>query len=576
MFRLLPMQVLLAAVGAVNGIISGLFASNYIGADAMSAVQLFAPVTQLLSAVNVMLVGGSQILCGQYMGRNQTDRTQHVFSLDLLIAAAVAGVTMLVLFAGSLLNLTQLFVSDSHVRLLFNHYIEGQAVGILPLMLGQQLAAFLSLENRVRRTTVASLAFILVNLVLNYLFIAVLGLGAFGLALASSLGLWVFFLIQMQYFMTDRAMLRFKVRGCRHRDAKDIVRVGLPGSLSQGYQTARRLIVNGLILAFVGSIGLSAFGAIDSFLCLIWALPNGMLAVSRMMMSISIGEEDRKTLVDVIRIMLRRFVPMMTAIAVLLAVCAVPLARLYYKDMASEVFGMTVWGFRILPFCMPLSVIYMHFVCYGQEMNRHLFVHLMSALDGVVCVAGFSALLIPVIGMNSVFIANVLNGTVTTLVIIGYAWFKNRRLPRSTEELMVIPDSFGVPDDQRMDLSVLSAEEVVTVSQRVQSFCEEQGIDERRAMMSALFMEEMAGNVVEHGFVKDRKKHSVDVRVVRKEDGVILRIRDDCVPFDPAERRSMMDPEDPARGVGIRLVYGMAEHIEYQSILGLNVLTIRI
>ena len=38
MFRLLPAQILLNAVNAVNGIVSSFFASNYVGVDTMSAV----------------------------------------------------------------------------------------------------------------------------------------------------------------------------------------------------------------------------------------------------------------------------------------------------------------------------------------------------------------------------------------------------------------------------------------------------------------------------------------------------------------------------------------------------------
>ena len=40
MFRLLPIQILLAAVGSINGIVSSYFASNYIGISAMSVVGL--------------------------------------------------------------------------------------------------------------------------------------------------------------------------------------------------------------------------------------------------------------------------------------------------------------------------------------------------------------------------------------------------------------------------------------------------------------------------------------------------------------------------------------------------------
>ena len=127
-----------------------------------------------------------------------------------------------------------------------------------------------------------------------------------------------------------------------------------------------------------------------------------------------------------------------------------------------------------------------------------------------------------------------------------------------------------------MDLTVQSVEEVVQISRRVQEFCLERGIPEKEAMFAALFLEEMAGNVVDHGFARDRKKHTVDIRVSHKGEDVILRIRDDCVPFDPGERQKIADPDDPVKNVGIRMVFRMAKEVEYQNILGLNVLTIRI
>ncbi len=237
---------------------------------------------------------------------------------------------------------------------------------------------------------------------------------------------------------------------------------------------------------------------------------------------------------------------------------------------------MTAWGFRILPFCMPLSIIAMHFICYGQASGKNFLVHLLSLLDGVVCVAGFTALLIRSLGMNSVYIANVLNGVVTTIVIVAYSWIRNRHAPRNMEELMVIPGGFGAAEDERMDLSVHSAEEVVKVSERVQNFCLSRGVDPRRAFLAGLAMEEMAGNIVEHGYTKDRKNHDIDVRVVHRKDEVILRIKDDCVPFDPRERKQMAEGSDPAKNIGIRMVFRIARDVQYQNILGLNVLTIRI
>ena len=576
MFRLLPIQILLAGVGAVNGIVSGYFASNYVGIDAMSAVGLYAPLNMLVTAISTILVGGSVILCGKYMGQNQQEKMQNVFSLNLASSALIAALFIVLFTLLSIFDLTGFLSHDAAVRPIFNRYLLGQAVGILPLMLGNSFAAFLSLENRGRRTLIASLVYIVVNILLNYLFVKTMGMQAFGLALASSLGMWVFLLVQVEAFRSGRIQLKIRFHNLVWKETREILHIGLPGAASNVYQTARGLIVNRLLEAFVGSVAISAFAASDSVMRIFWSVPAGMLAVSRMLISVSVGEEDRQTLKDIMRVMFRRFLPLMGAICAAIILCAEPLTRIFYRDPSEAVYMMTVWGLRILPLCMPLSIICMHFSCYGEASGRHGLVHLLALLDGVICVAGFTALLIRSLGMNSVYIANILNGIVTTLVIVGYACVKKKRFPRNLDDLMVIPEDFGVAENERLDLSVRSMESVVSVAEQVQSFCLERGVDARRAHLAGLAMEEMAGNIVDHGFTKDRKEHTIDVRVVHKGEDVILRIKDDCVPFDPSERRQLSAGDDLTKNIGIRMVFRIARNMQYQNILGLNVLTVRI
>ena len=576
MFRLLPIQIILSVVGSINGIVSSFFASNYVGVEAMSAVGIYSPIHMLITSISTILVGGSVILCGKYMGKNETRKMQNVFSLNLICSLLVSALFILFFLLLGLFDLTGFLTKDDAVRPLLNRYFLGQAIGVIPLMLGSAFASFLSLENKGRMTLIASLVYIVTNILLNFLFVQMLHLEAFGLALASSLGMWVFLAVQAQYFFSGKSQLRVDLRRLSWGESGEILRIGLPGAASNVYQTARGLIVNRLLEAFVGSVAISAFAASDSILRFFWSLPGGMIAVSRMMISVSVGEEDRQTLTDVMRVMFRRFLPLMACISALIILCAEPLTRVFYRDPSEPVYMMTVWGFRILPLCMPLSIICMHFTCYGQTSGKTGLVHLLALLDGLVCVAGFTALLIRPLGMNSVYVANVLNGVVTTLVIVAYACIKQKRLPRNMEELMVIPDGFGVPESERMDLSVRSMEDVVRVSERVQSFCLDRGVDARRAALAGLAMEEMAGNIVDHGFTKDKKSHSVDVRVVHKDDDVILRIKDDCVPFDPGERAKLSDPDDLTKNIGIRMVFGIAQDVQYQNILGLNVLMVRI
>ena len=84
----------------------------------------------------------------------------------------------------------------------------------------------------------------------------------------------------------------------------------------------------------------------------------------------------------------------------------------------------------------------------------------------------------------------------------------------------------------------------------------------------------MAANIVRHGFHADRKHHDIEVRLVLREKDTILRIKDDCIPFNPQEWYEMATSfEDPFANIGIRMVMEIADEVGYQNILGLNVLT---
>ena len=165
MFRLLPVQILVAVVGSINGIVSSYFATNHLGIEAMSAVGLYGPISQLLGALSTVLVGGCAIICGKYLGSNQQDRVQDVFSLDLLISLIISVVNISVMSFLALSELTVIFTRDLTIRPIFNTYLLGQMIGIVPMMIANQLPCFLSMENKGRRTITASLIYIAVNVV---------------------------------------------------------------------------------------------------------------------------------------------------------------------------------------------------------------------------------------------------------------------------------------------------------------------------------------------------------------------------------------------------------------------------
>ena len=578
MIRLLPAQFLLAAVSSVNSIVCSLAAGNLLGAYTMSAVGLYLPVNMFLNAVIAMLQGGTAIQSGKYIGENAREQMQNAFSLNMIVSLLFSAVVTVVFLVLGTFNLTHLVTADPALQDTFGDYLRGQAVGVLPMVVGGQLSAFLSLENRQKVTTAATVSCVIVSLLANLVFLRVLNLGAFGLALSTSVGMWMFFAIQAVGFFGRRNGYRFSLslHGLRWNDLGTILKVGLPGAVNFGYQAVRGLILNRLILQYAGTDGLSAFAANDALLRLFWAVPFGMVAVGRMAFSVSVGEEDREALKAVMRAVMRRYVPLMVLVSASVILLAHPLTRLYYRNTSDPVYAMTVLGFRILPAAMPISVFTLNYACYGQTSGKLRLVHLLSLMNGLLSVVILSALLLPSMGMAGVDTAHVLSGVLQIIIILVYACIKKRGLPRSLDDLMAFPPDFGVPESEWMNLTVRTMEDVISVSRTLEHFCLSRGTDRRRSCFAALAMEEMAGNIVLHGFSGGNSRQEAVIRVTRKGNDLILRIRDNGRYFDPVERLQMMDPEDRVSNVGLRLARRCASEMQYQSILGLNVLTLRI
>ena len=189
-FRLLPYQMLLIVITAINGIVDSLYASNGMGSaelgeKAMSAIGLYSPLNHFLYAASIMLVSGSQLLYGRYLGK-EPEKIRGVFSVDLVFSACLSVLTSLILVLAAATNLTRVLVSDPAEHELLKQYIFGQSVGIPALVLGQQLFAFLSMENRTKRTMIASLSCFLTNVAMNYVFVVLLDMKTLGLGLGSS------------------------------------------------------------------------------------------------------------------------------------------------------------------------------------------------------------------------------------------------------------------------------------------------------------------------------------------------------------------------------------------------------
>lgn len=569
--KLLPVQILLVIIGGMNAIIDNAFAANLLGAEAMAVTGLFSPVSNFLNAVNGLVFGGAQVLCGKYLGKHMTERTGSIFSLDMVTILLVSVLLTLVceVIPGAItaaLGAPQGLAGD------LISYIRGFAIGLPFFCIGTQFTAFLQLERQEKRSYIAVVSMFVLNGFFNWLFIAVFGMGLFGLGLSTSISNMVFCLIQAAYYFSGKSMLKFSLKSIRISDLPDVLVNGLPGAITQVCIFFRGVILNHMIALHVGEAGLSAFSAINSFGSVYWAVPAGVTSAVMVLGSVYAGEEDRDGLMVLMKTFLRRGVGLVMLVSLTLSACCIHLTRIFFQDPGAPVYSMTLMGFLLFPLSSPISAVTVGFSNYYHCMQREKIVRAVSVIDGIGGTCLFAVMLIPAMGMNGMWLSQILGCAFTALVLYAYAAVYNRKPLCSLGEMMCFPEKFGVPEEDRIDISVRSMGEVINISQKVWDFCEAHGVSARQKYCSSLCVEELAGNIVRHGFA-DGKKHCIDIRVSWVKGDVMLSLKDDCRAFNPTEAAKLFDPEDKTHNLGLRIAAGTTKRMSYQNTFGLNILT---
>lgn len=574
-FKLLPVQILIFGMNSINSIVDGTIAGRYIDGKTVGVIGLFFAVVGIVSAISSVILGGGTVLSGRYIGAGDLEKTRGIFSLCLTLAFIIGSLISVIcfVFPG---EVAVFCGADESLKASVMQYSRGYSFGIIPMFLSQQLASYLQLESQSRRNYIGVGAMIFFNITLDILFVTVLRLDVLGLAYATSACNWIYFLVLLPYFISGKAQMKFSISNILWEKTFDLIKIGSPGALLQFCLAMRDLTLNRVILRYGGEVGLSSrasMGMVGGFFV---ALGVGGGTVIRMLASVYVGEEDKDSIKSLIKLALTKMMAMMFALMVFMVLIAGPMATIFFPDKTSEVYILTKQQFMIYALALPLILVVQIQTNYLQATGNNIAVHISSVVDGYFSVVIPSLILAPVMGALGVWWATPIGIVITALVYPIYACFYWKHIPKNVDEWLLFRNSFGVKDEDRLCINVNSMSDVIGSSEHIQNFVTSKGYAKRTAYFSSLAMEEMSGNIVNHGFNADNKDHNMDVRVVSKKDGIMLRIKDDCKPFDPVGMNKLLNPEDPSKNIGIRMVSKIADEFSYQNMLGLNVLTIKI
>jgi anti-sigma regulatory factor (Ser/Thr protein kinase) len=167
-----------------------------------------------------------------------------------------------------------------------------------------------------------------------------------------------------------------------------------------------------------------------------------------------------------------------------------------------------------------------------------------------------------------VWLSFALSELATLLVVLGVS-VRIRQKEKAAGLLLLRDDGGG---GTSADFSVPATVDAgAGLSARVIEFCRENGADESGALRIGIAVEEMVVNTARYGHENAEGVIDVLMRVTGRE--LILRLRDDGVPFNPADHRG--SKEEYAVG-GIEVVRRLAKSIIYARQLGFNVTIITV
>ena len=569
--RLLPVQIIEIIVFAVNTFADSLITGRFLGTDGLAAIGFFSPVATVIGITDVIIIG-TQILCGRHIGSGEGEKVVSLFSTG----AVFLGAFSIVMSAACLLfrqPLAELLGARGQIAGLVADYIAGYAPGMIGQVLVGMMMVFLPYNNEIRRCYLGIGVMIVSNVAMDFLFVGAWNMGIFGMGIATAASYLLSCAVMLPGFLSDKQAVFFRWKGLCFGRLPEAARFGLPSLMFVIGCTAKGYVMNLTLMHSVGAAAVAAMTVQGTVCAIIGAIPLGCANAYLTMGSIYYGEEDRRSLLDLTRFSLGFGTVLSAVVAALLIASAGAVASLYFAP-AEEAWTVTRRMMMLFPGYLVLNTVFNLLLKTWQIQEKMGLVNVLSVAETLI-MALFAAALTGVIGPDAVWLAFPAGEIICLLVIAVSVMIRTGKITFRLEDWMKLDRDFGASAEECMEFSVRSMEQVLNISVGVIDFCRKRKIDERRSTVAGLSVEEMVGNVVEHGFCSG-VKHHVDIRLVVKKDRLTIRVRDDCRAFNPKMRLDQFDSEDMTKNIGIRMIAAMSEEMSYQCSAGINTLLLRV
>ena len=202
----------------------GLFVSNLIGTSALSAINLTAPVIQVVTAISTMLATGGSAVIMKKMGEQKPQEAKEDFTF-LILVNVVVGLVMTMLGYFLMETIFGSMALSQEVAGYCTSYLSRYLVFTIPILLMNNFTLYIIASEKATLSLVCSVSGGVLNIVLDYVFIGLLDMGISGAAIATGLGYSVTAVVGLFVFSRKKepsALCKayFPLQGSRKRGDK--------------------------------------------------------------------------------------------------------------------------------------------------------------------------------------------------------------------------------------------------------------------------------------------------------------------------------------------------------------------
>ena len=570
--QMLAAQIFSALTVTLCLLIDSIMVGRFLGVEALSAYQLANPILLVVAAAASMLSAGIQVACGRSLGKGSQEETNTGYSSAIVFGFGLAFVltAAVLLFRGSV---AAAIGAGTEGTLYENtrSYLTGFVIGAPGTIGALLLVPFLQIAGKSGLLIFAVLVMTVADIILDLLNVLVFHGGMFGMGLASSLSYYCAVIVGGWYFFSKKCVFRFSWRLVKKSKIAELLKGGIPTVIGQASCVALVLVLNWLLLSTGGSDAVAAYSVVTTVGNSANCITVGISGVALTLSGIFYSEEDKTSLMEMMRLLARYAIILCVIAGIFLIFLAPALVRLFIagpgavQDMA--VLGIRLFIGGMIPCCITGALRNSY-----QAMDKVILTEILSVMENFAFPALSAFVMSRFLGTTGVWFFFAAGETLSLIAVGIFIRLRAKSIPWRDGAYLLLHKTYGVPADQLMEVNIGTVEDAVRISKDAEKFCKDRGQSDRLSRHIALCIEEMATNIIDHGFTKDNKPHHLSIRVLHKRDYWVLRFRDDCRAFDPVH----YIPREGKDALGIRLTLAMAEEAQYTYSMNLNNLMLKL